>query len=142
MAGNVPYRTVPCRAVPYRTVTYRTVPGKAWLLTRGVRFRRGIGHVDRHALHYVVLAAQRLRNLNTRREVSFISMEQQCTRTGSEFLVLWIKRLMAATSIVADSVPDLDSEVFGPSGSGSVSQRYGSGSRSFPFLLKVLSGLK
>jgi hypothetical protein len=34
--------------------------------------------------------------------------------------------------------------VFGPPGSGSISQRSGSGSRSgsFPFLIKVLSGLK
>jgi hypothetical protein len=43
--------------------------------------------------------------------------------------------------------PDLepdpqDPHVFGPSGSGSISQRYGSGSGSFPFLIKVLSGLK
>ncbi len=36
--------------------------------------------------------------------------------------------------------PDHDPHVFGPPGSGSVSQRYGSGS--FPLLLKVLSGLK
>jgi hypothetical protein len=42
-----------------------------------------------------------------------------------------------------------DPHVFGPPGSGSVSQRYGSGSvsqrygsGSFPFLIKVLSGLK
>ncbi len=43
--------------------------------------------------------------------------------------------------------PDADSQdpyVFGPPGSGSVSQRYGSESwsGSFPFLIKVLSGLK
>jgi hypothetical protein len=38
--------------------------------------------------------------------------------------------------------PDLDLHVCGPPGSGSICQRYGSGSGSFPFLLKVLSGLK
>jgi hypothetical protein len=32
--------------------------------------------------------------------------------------------------------------VFGPSGSGSISQKNGSGSGSFPFVIKVLSGLK
>ncbi len=41
------------------------------------------------------------------------------------------------------SVGDPDPHVFGPPGSGSISQRYGSGSGygSFPFL-NVLSGLK
>ncbi len=38
------------------------------------------------------------------------------------------------------SVRDPDPHVFGPPGTGSISQRYGSGS--FPFLIKVLSGLK
>ncbi len=38
------------------------------------------------------------------------------------------------------SVGDPDPDVFGPPGSGSISQRYRSGS--FPFLIKVLSGLK
>ncbi len=42
---------------------------------------------------------------------------------------------------VGDPDPQ-DPHVFGPSGSGSISQRYGSGSESFPFLMKVLSGLK
>ncbi len=43
-----------------------------------------------------------------------------------------------------DPEPDTDPQVFGPPGSGSISKRYGSGfrSRSFPFLIKVLSGLK
>jgi hypothetical protein len=39
-----------------------------------------------------------------------------------------------------------DPDVFGPSGPGSISQRYGSGSgagfESFPYLMKGLSGLK
>ncbi len=35
-----------------------------------------------------------------------------------------------------------DPHVFGPPRSGAISQRYGSGSGSFPFLIKVLSGLK
>jgi hypothetical protein len=40
--------------------------------------------------------------------------------------------------------PDQDHHVFGPPGSGSISQRYGSGSGSgsFPYLIMVLSGLK
>jgi hypothetical protein len=38
------------------------------------------------------------------------------------------------------SVGDPDPDVFGPPRSGSISQRYGSGS--FPFLINVLSGLK
>ncbi len=36
------------------------------------------------------------------------------------------------------SVVGRDPHVFGPSGSRSISQRYGSGSGSFPFLIKVL----
>ena len=42
------------------------------------------------------------------------------------------------------SVGDPDPHVFGPprSGSGSISQRCGYGSGSFPFLINVLSGLK
>jgi hypothetical protein len=39
-----------------------------------------------------------------------------------------------------DPEPDLDTHVFGPPRSGSISQRSGSGS--FTFLIKVLSGLK
>jgi hypothetical protein len=35
-----------------------------------------------------------------------------------------------------------DPDVCGPPGSGSIRQRYGSGSGYFPFLIKVLSGLK
>jgi hypothetical protein len=48
------------------------------------------------------------------------------------------------STIVTDSVGDPDMQVFGPPGSGSISQRYGSGlgSGSFPFLIKVFSGLK
>jgi|LakMenEpi03Aug12_release.lakeMendotaPanAssembly.Ray.scaffolds.fasta_scaffold2815877_1 hypothetical protein len=42
---------------------------------------------------------------------------------------------------VGDSDPE-DPHVFGPPGSGSASQRYGSRSGSFPFLIKVFSGLK
>jgi hypothetical protein len=46
--------------------------------------------------------------------------------------------------IIVISVGDPDPHVFGPPGSGSLSQTYGSGSGSgsFPFLKKVLSGLK
>jgi hypothetical protein len=48
---------------------------------------------------------------------------------------------LSVVAIVADPDPP-DPYVFGPSGSGSISQRYGSGSGSFPFLTKLLSGLK
>jgi hypothetical protein len=49
---------------------------------------------------------------------------------------------IALLTSVGDPEPDPepDPHVSGPSGSGSISQRYGSGS--FPFLIKVLSGLK
>jgi hypothetical protein len=43
---------------------------------------------------------------------------------------------------VGDQDPELDPQdphVFGPLGSGSIIQKYGSGS--FPFLIKVLSGI-
>jgi hypothetical protein len=46
---------------------------------------------------------------------------------------------------VGDPEPDQDPHVFWVAGSGSISQRYGSGSGSFPFqafFLNVLSGLK
>jgi hypothetical protein len=46
---------------------------------------------------------------------------------------------------VGDPESDPDPHVFGPPGSRPISQRYGSGSGSFPFLIKVikvLSGLK
>jgi hypothetical protein len=52
--------------------------------------------------------------------------------------------LLEAFSTSSDtiSVGDLDPLVFGPPGSGSISQRYGSGSGSVPFIKKVLNGLK
>jgi hypothetical protein len=47
--------------------------------------------------------------------------------------------------ILNDSVGDPEStgdpHVFGPPGPGSISQRYGPGSGSFPFLIEVLSRL-
>jgi hypothetical protein len=46
---------------------------------------------------------------------------------------------------MGSSVADPDSQdphFFGPPGSGFISQRYGSGSGSFSFLINVLSGLK
>ncbi len=42
---------------------------------------------------------------------------------------------------VVDPDPQ-DPHVFGPSGSGTVRQRYGSGSGYFPFLIKMFRGLK
>jgi hypothetical protein len=44
--------------------------------------------------------------------------------------------------VVKASVADPDPQVFWPPGSGSISQMYGSGSGSFPFLIKMLRGLK
>jgi hypothetical protein len=46
-------------------------------------------------------------------------------------------KVVICTCSVED--PEPHPHVFGPPGSGSISQRYGSGS--FPFLIKVLSGL-
>jgi hypothetical protein len=54
---------------------------------------------------------------------------------------IWCK-MVAAASYLQFSVGDPDPHVFGPPGSGSISQRYGSGFGSFPFLIKVLSELK
>jgi hypothetical protein len=47
-------------------------------------------------------------------------------------------------SSVPDPEPDRDPRVLGPPGSGSISERYGSGSGygSLPFLINVLNGLK
>jgi hypothetical protein len=50
-------------------------------------------------------------------------------------------KIAIVISSVGDSDPQ-DPQVFGPPGSGSISQRYGSGSGSFSFLTNVLSGLK
>ncbi len=54
--------------------------------------------------------------------------------------LFWALALVLAAGGTASSVGDPDPHVFGPPGSGSISQRYGSGS--FSFLIKVLSGLK
>jgi hypothetical protein len=53
--------------------------------------------------------------------------------------------ILTASRNVISSVGDPDPQephVFGPPVSGSISQRYGYGFGSFPFLSKVLSGLK
>jgi hypothetical protein len=54
------------------------------------------------------------------------------------------RTIMVTSSVeVSDPEPDPDPQdphVFGPHGSGSISQRYESGS--FPFLIDVFSGLK
>jgi hypothetical protein len=60
-----------------------------------------------------------------------------------------LKRLMnevlkgQVMKINTRNVGDTDPHIFGPprSGTGSICQRYGSGSDSFPFLRKVLSGV-
>ncbi len=55
-----------------------------------------------------------------------------------------IKKIDDHKSSVGDPDPEPDSHVFGPTGSGSISQRYESGScsGSFTFLINVLSRLK
>jgi hypothetical protein len=57
---------------------------------------------------------------------------------------LWILKISIANqkSRLLSSVENPDPHVYGPSVSGSISQRCGSGSGSFPFLIKVLTGLK
>jgi hypothetical protein len=54
------------------------------------------------------------------------------------------RELIIHLRLVRSSVGDPDPHVFGPSGSRSISQRYGSGSGSgsYPFLINVLSGRK
>jgi hypothetical protein len=59
---------------------------------------------------------------------------------GRGFLQIKIKVPVTEGPTVGDPDPALNPHVFGPPGSEPVSQRYGSGS--FPFLIKVLSGLK
>jgi hypothetical protein len=63
--------------------------------------------------------------------------------------ITWRRRTVTSSlykisTDVVDPDPEPDPHVFGPPGSGSISQRYGSGygSGSYPFLLNVLSGLK
>jgi hypothetical protein len=62
----------------------------------------------------------------------------------NEVLIKEIRLLFTteiSTKVIAkSSVWDPDPDVFGPPGSGSISQRFGSGS--FPFLIQVLNGLK
>ncbi len=58
---------------------------------------------------------------------------------------IWCKTVAAASYLqfsVGDQDPELDLHVSGPPESGFISQRYGSGFGSFPFLIKVLSELK
>ena len=61
-----------------------------------------------------------------------------------EFLTLLYLRTTVSNDVLAklplSSVWDPDPPVFGPPGYGSISQRYGSGSGSFPFLINVFSG--
>jgi hypothetical protein len=49
-------------------------------------------------------------------------------------------KCLCVKSSVGDPDPEPDPKVLGHLGSGSISQKYGSGSS--PFLIKVLSGLK
>ncbi len=55
---------------------------------------------------------------------------------------LYLTVFLPGLHVLTGSVGDPDPHVFGPPGSGTISQRYGSGSGSIPFLIKVLSGLK
>jgi hypothetical protein len=56
-----------------------------------------------------------------------------------EFSLSEKEELLTKVKLIT-SVGDPNPHIFGPSGSGSISQRYGSGS--FPFLIKLLSRLK
>ncbi len=57
--------------------------------------------------------------------------------------ILFLEKLLGQLISVGDPEPNpQDPHVFGPHGSGSISQRYGSGSGSSLFLINVLSGLK
>ncbi len=67
-------------------------------------------------------------------------MEEATARIASKLQVQY-EECPTVSGSVGDPDPDQqDPHVFGPPGSGSFSQRYGSGS--FPFLIKVLKCLK
>jgi hypothetical protein len=55
--------------------------------------------------------------------------------------ILFLEELLGQLISVRDPDPEPDPHVFGPSGSGSISQRYGSGVWILPFFINVLSGL-
>jgi hypothetical protein len=65
-------------------------------------------------------------------------MEEATARIASKLQVEY-EECPTVSGSIGDPDPQ-DPHVFGPS--GSFSQRYGSGSGSFTFLVKVLSGLK
>ncbi len=66
------------------------------------------------------------------------SLHQQPSVT--HLLLLWVT--WQQKTLVFASIGHPDPDVFGPPGSGSIGQRYGFGSGSFLFIIKVLSGLK
>jgi hypothetical protein len=67
-------------------------------------------------------------------------MEEATARIASKLQVQYEECPTVSGSVGGPDPDPQDPYVFGPS--GSFSQRYVSGSGSFPFLLKVLSGLK
>jgi hypothetical protein len=69
-----------------------------------------------------------------------LMQQQQQGDTQNKVILKVTKLLKWVISSVGDPDPDPYPHVFGPQGSGSISQWYGS--ISFPFLIKVLSGLK
>jgi hypothetical protein len=75
----------------------------------------------------------------------FCSWEPQQTVHQLTYRKINIYQIILSKNSLSTSVGDPDPRVIGPPGSGSISQRYGSasgtGSGSFPFLIKVLSGL-
>ncbi len=71
-----------------------------------------------------------------------MSMESGCCSLGSSAADLdpYVFGSVGDPDPEPDQIPK-DPHVFGPPGSGSISQRYGPGSGSFLFLIKVLSRL-
>jgi hypothetical protein len=72
-----------------------------------------------------------------------LTKDNENSQWGKTRILIKEIRLLFTTEIskkvrAKSSVGDPDPDVFGPPGSGSISQRYGSGSVSFPILIQVM----
>ncbi len=113
---------------------------------------------DPYSYKYLQIRILKARNINSSYESGFGSG----TLVGRQLMLLhdklhispifWCKNILFHLIIIASRIaacwlifcllPLLGIHVFGPPGSGSTSQRYGSGSGSIPFSINVLSDLK
>jgi hypothetical protein len=69
-------------------------------------------------------------------------MEEATARIASKLQVQYDECPTVSGSVGEPDPDPQDPRVFGPAGSGSFSQRYGSGSGPSLFFIKILSGLK